>query len=121
MAYGSVVVAHTHEGLRAALGELLSECFSEVRCAADGEALLHALSQRAPDLVVLDVRLRAADRSLAAARLRDDWPLVPFIALCPDSDELPALMAACFGAAASVQASRAGTDLLPAVAEALEH
>ena len=69
-----VLVVDDHGGCRRALEELVEAAGFEVAAAADsGEAALAALSELAPDLVLLDVRMpgmggRAAATAIAALR-----------------------------------------------------
>jgi DNA-binding NarL/FixJ family response regulator len=71
--------------LREGLIGLLSRCGHEVVAAVgDAEALVVAVEEHAPDIVVTDVRMPPGfqDEGLhAAVRLREQWPTLPVLVL----------------------------------------
>ncbi|MGW7282427.1 response regulator [Streptomyces sp. NPDC054844] len=80
-----VVLAEDSVLLREGLIGLLSRCGHEVVAAVgDAEALVAAVEEHAPDIVVTDVRMPPGfqDEGLhAAVRLREQWPTLPVLVL----------------------------------------
>jgi DNA-binding response OmpR family regulator len=70
-----IIVVDDEAGIRAMLIEYLAGASHAVRGAADGQALRHALSQQAADLVLLDLNLPGEDGLSLARHLRSSHEL----------------------------------------------
>jgi PAS domain S-box-containing protein len=81
------LIADEHPERRQFLTRLLSEHY-EVHTAADASTALTLARERAPDLVVADVMMRASDDfNLLRERRRDAWGKIPIIFYSTTSDE----------------------------------
>jgi DNA-binding NarL/FixJ family response regulator len=83
----SVLIVDDHPSFRASARMLLeAEGFDVVGEAEDGRAALQAVSELAPDVVLLDVQLPDIDGPEVAARLAESNGTVPAIVLTSSRD-----------------------------------
>jgi two-component system response regulator DesR len=113
-----VLLADDYAGLHPALTRLLMPIADVVGHVYDGAALLDAVMQHRPDIVVLDVRMPGAHGLDACRRIKWSVPDVDVIVFTAADD--PDLRASAFqaGASAFVLKSRVATDLVTAVQRA---
>ena len=87
----SLLVVDDDEGLRLLMADQLREEGYTVETAADSREAVARLDRRAPDLLVLDLKLPDAEGPELIARLQRDRAAVPFIVVTGRGDERAAV------------------------------
>jgi len=90
---GSLLVVDDDAVVREALVEALAEAGYDVRAADDGARAIALLAERAPDVVLSDVRMPGMDGLALLALLRERAPDVPVL-LMTAFDDMPTVVAA---------------------------
>ena len=90
---GSLLVVDDDAVVREALVEALAEAGYEVRAAGDGARAVALLAERAPDVVLSDVRMPGMDGLALLALLRERAPEIPVL-LMTAFDDMPTVVAA---------------------------
>jgi DNA-binding NtrC family response regulator len=90
---GSLLVVDDDAVVREALVEALIDAGYEVRAADDGARAVALLAERAPDVVLSDVRMPGMDGLALLALLRERAPEVPVL-LMTAFDDMPTVVAA---------------------------
>ena len=90
---GSLLVVDDDAVVREALVEALVEAGYDVRAADDGARAIALLAERAPDVVLSDVRMPGMDGLALLALLRERAPDVPIV-LMTAFDDMPTVVAA---------------------------
>ena len=90
-----ILIADDDEAVRRMLADYLTEEGYEVRIAADGKETLEVVSQFAPDLVLLDVKMPEIDGLEVTRRLhaKSNIPIIMLSALGEDIDRVAGLSA----------------------------
>ncbi len=114
-----VLLADDHQDFLTVTKRLLEPEFDVVKTVGDGKALIAAVAELDPDVVVLDISMPVlngieAARQLAAAACR---ARIVFLTVHRDPDYLRAALGA--GALGYVVKSRLASDLVPALREVL--
>jgi len=115
-----LILADDHRILREAFAKLLESYFDVVGQAADGYALIAAVEELNPDVVVLDIGMPLLNGLGAARILKRTRPSVKLIFLTVSED--PDLAAEAFrcGASGFLLKNSAASELLLAVEEAMQ-
>jgi Signal transduction histidine kinase len=111
----TVLVVDDDEGLSILMAEALREAGHEVVTANSGAAAAKRLAERAPDLMVLDLKLKDVGGAELLKRLRKEKLKVPFIVVTGQGDEKVAVEVMKEGALDYVMKDSAMLELLPAV------
>ena len=90
---GSLLVVDDDAVVREALVEALAEAGYDVRAADDGARAVALLAERAPDVVLSDVRMPGMDGLALLALLRERAPDIPVL-LMTAFDDMPTVVAA---------------------------
>jgi len=90
---GSLLVVDDDAVVREALVEALAEAGYDVRAAGDGVRAVALLAERAPDVVLSDVRMPGMDGLALLALLRERAPDIPVL-LMTAFDDMPTVVAA---------------------------
>ena len=90
---GSLLVVDDDAVVREALVEALAEAGYDVRSAGDGARAVALLAERAPDVVLSDVRMPGMDGLALLALLRERAPDIPVL-LMTAFDDMPTVVAA---------------------------
>jgi DNA-binding NtrC family response regulator len=90
---GKVLIVEDHEGVRELFRAVLEEQYC-IREAASGAALLDALEQEQPDVVLLDLRLPDADGLGLLPAINQRWPETQVIILTGAAHDSEAMSAA---------------------------
>jgi DNA-binding NarL/FixJ family response regulator len=114
-----VLLAEDHPGMAAELRRLLEPEVDVVAVVDDGRALLHAVGELRPDLVVTDLVMPGLDGIAAARALRARHPGLPVVIVTIHGTAEMVDQAYAAGALAYVLKLAAAQDLLPAVRAAL--
>lgn len=77
----NILLVEDDESLGFLLQEYLRSAGYDVRWLRDGDAVLPAFEAKAPDLCLLDIMMPKVDGFQVAKRLRQQYPMVPFIFL----------------------------------------
>ena len=93
-----ILIAEDDRNIREGLEILLKSEAYETVTAPDGEAALAALSERAPDLVLLDIMMPKKNGFEVCKTLRAAHPGLPVIFLTAKSEEIDKVLAFGFGA-----------------------
>lgn len=114
-----VILADDHEAVLNIVARSLQPEFEVVATVKDGAALLDAVEQLGPDLVVLDISMPTMDGIQAARCLKASGARakIVFLTVHEKQDYAPVCLEA--GASGYVVKSRLATDLAPAIKEAL--
>ncbi|WP_240318573.1 response regulator transcription factor [Lysobacter sp. TY2-98] len=110
-----VVLADDHRLVAEGLQRLLQDECDLVACVASGTALLDAVRQHAPDLVVSDLAMPDRNGLSVVRELREQGIDVPFVFLTMHAEPALAEQAFRAGASAYVLKSSAGEELLRAI------
>jgi DNA-binding NarL/FixJ family response regulator len=116
----SVVVAEDHPAVADQLRQLLAHDFEVKAVVADGQALVDAVRELSPDVVVTDISMPKMDGIDAARMLLRANPRIRVILLTVHNDldlVRESMLAGCSG---YVLKSSAGEELLPAISTALQ-
>ncbi len=111
------MLADDHRLLREAFTQLLTPDCDVVGAVADGCALLAAVAELRPDIVVLDVAMPLLNGLDAARRLREDMPEVKVLFLTMSEDADVAAEALRIGASGYLLKNSAASELRQAIRE----
>lgn len=116
-----VIIADDHTMLVEAFEKLLTPEFDVVARVADGRALIAAVREHHPDVVVLDLAMPLLNGLDAARQIKQMDPSVRLVFVTMNED--PDLAAEAFrtGGAAYLLKRSAGAELLTAIREAMRH
>ena len=114
-----VVLAEDHARIAEQLRALLEPEFDVVATVADGLALLRAVDNARPDVVVTDIVMPGLDGIAATAALLARCPDTRVVLITVHDDPELVERGYAAGALAYVSKHRAGHDLVPAVRAAL--
>ena len=115
----SVLIADDHFAVLESVVPMLKPFFNVVGTASDGKAAVEAEDRLHPDVVILDISMPVMSGIDAAKQMRKarvEGSIV-FLTVHEDTDILAAAKAA--GGKGYVVKSRLGTDLIPAIKDAL--
>ena len=114
-----VVLAEDHAGIAEQLRELLEPEFEVVATVADGHALLRAVDDAHPDVVVTDIGMPRLDGIAATVALLARRPDTRVVLVTVHDDPELAERGYAAGALAYVSKHSAGHELVPAVRAAM--
>ena len=114
-----VLLADDHYSWLDRATSLLKPDFDLVGTVHDGQTLVDASQRLQPDLIVLDITMPIRNGIEAAHEIHESGPDIKLVFLTVHEE--PEYVRACFaeGGLAYVKKSRLGTDLIPAIHEAL--
>lgn len=121
MAKPRIIIADDHTLLVEAFEKLLAPECDIVAKVADGRALVTAVRELHPDLVVLDVTMPLLNGLDAARQIRQMDPSVRLVFVTMNEDPDVAAEAFRAGGAAYLLKRSAGSELLTAIREAMKH
>ena len=121
MARPRVIIADDHTMLVEAFERLLSPDCDVVAKVADGRALLDAIPQHHPDLVILDIAMPLLNGLDAGRQIKELDPAVRLIFVTMDEDPDLAAEALRLGASAYLLKRSAGAELMTAIRESMKH
>jgi len=110
-----VLIVDDDEGLLLLMAEALRTEGHEVVTAASGRAALEQIDRQAPDLMLLDLKMRGLDGPTLLAKMQEGKTRVPFIVVTGQGDEKVAVEVMKRGALDYIMKDTALLDLLPAV------
>ena len=115
----SVLIADDHFAVLESVVPMLKPFFNVVGTASDGKAAVEAEDRLHPDVVILDISMPVMSGIDAAKQMRKQGSKarIVFLTVHEDTDILAAAKAA--GGKGYVVKSRLGTDLIPAIKDAL--
>ncbi len=116
-----VIIADDHTMLVEAFEKLLSPECDVVAKVADGRALLTAVDELRPDVVVLDLSMPLLNGFDAARQIKQSHPSVRLVFVTMNEDPDLAAQAFRMGGAAYLLKRSAGSELLTAIREAMRH
>jgi DNA-binding NarL/FixJ family response regulator len=116
-----VIIADDHTMLVEAFEKLLSPECDVVAKVADGRALLTAVNELHPDVVVLDLSMPLLNGLDAARQIKQSHPAVRIVFVTLNEDPDLAAQAFRIGGAAYLLKRSAGSELLTAIREAMRH
>jgi len=116
-----VIIADDHTMLVEAFEKLLSPECDVVAKVADGRALLTAVNEFKPDVVVLDLSMPLLNGLDAARQIKQSHPSVRLVFVTMNEDPDLAAQAFRIGGAAYLLKRSAGSELLTAIREAMRH
>jgi DNA-binding NarL/FixJ family response regulator len=116
-----VIIADDHTMLVEAFEKLLSPECDVVAKVADGRALLTAVNELHPDVVVLDLSMPLLNGLDAARQIKQSHPAVRIVFVTMNEDPDLAAQAFRIGGAAYLLKRSAGSELLTAIREAMRH
>lgn len=116
-----VIIADDHTMLVEAFEKLLSPECDVVAKVADGRALLAAVNELKPDVVVLDLSMPLLNGLDAARQIKQTHPTVRIVFVTMNEDPDLAAQAFRIGGAAYLLKRSAGSELLTAIREAMRH
>jgi DNA-binding NarL/FixJ family response regulator len=116
-----VIIADDHTMLVEAFEKLLSPECDVVAKVADGRALLTAVDELRPDVVVLDLSMPLLNGLDAARQIKQTHPAVRIVFVTMNEDPDLAAQAFRMGGAAYLLKRSAGSELLTAIREAMRH
>jgi DNA-binding NarL/FixJ family response regulator len=116
-----VIIADDHTMLVEAFEKLLSPECDIVAKVADGRALLTAVDELHPDVVVLDLSMPLLNGLDAARQIKQSHPSVRLVFVTMNEDPDLAAQAFRMGGAAYLLKRSAGSELLTAIREAMRH
>jgi DNA-binding NarL/FixJ family response regulator len=114
-----VLLADDHDFFLNRVTSVLKSDFEVVGTVNDGGALVREAQRLRPDLIVLDITMPVLNGIEAAHEIHASFPAIKLVFLTVHAD--PEYVRACFaeGGLGYVKKSRLGTDLIPAINEAL--
>jgi DNA-binding NarL/FixJ family response regulator len=115
-----ILIADDHAAMLAQTARLVGEQHQIVGTVTNGSDLLEATARLDPDLVVLDITMPGLDGFEAARRLKQASCRSRIVFLTVHEDADYAREALALGADAYVVKSRIASDLMPAIALALD-
>jgi DNA-binding NarL/FixJ family response regulator len=114
-----ILLADDHLMLREAFARLLAPTCDIVGSVPDGRALLHAVPELRPDVVVLDISMPLLNGLDAARQLKSTMPEAKVIFLTVNEDPDMAAAAIRAGASGYLLKNSAAAELLQAIDEAM--
>ena len=120
MARPRIIIADDHTLLVEAFERLLSADCDVVAKVADGRALLEAVTQHHPDLVILDIAMPLLNGLDAGRQIKQLDPSVRLVFVTMDEDPDLAAEALRLGASAYVLKRSAGAELMTAIHESMK-
>lgn len=115
-----IVLADDHRMFSEGLRSLLEDQLDVVAIVEDGEALLRAVDEHAPDLVITDVSMPRMNGLDCLRRLRDRVPALKVVILSMHDDVELAASAVRAGASGYVLKNSGTKEVLRAIEEALQ-
>jgi DNA-binding NarL/FixJ family response regulator len=115
----TVLLADDHPNLLEKAENLLKENFEVVGRVGDGQALIEAAMKLEPDVIVTDISMPILNGIEAVTRLKESGCKSKVVFLTVHADLDYARTCFSLGALGYVVKSRMGTELLPAIREAL--
>jgi len=114
-----VLIADDHHAWLDRVTALLKSSFDLVGTASNGQTLVGEARRLQPDLIVLDITMPVLNGIEAAHEIHETGPDIKLVFLTVHEE--PEYVHACFaeGGLGYVKKTRLGTDLLPAIREAL--
>jgi DNA-binding NarL/FixJ family response regulator len=114
-----ILLADDHNLVVERVLSVLERDFEVVGTASNGRELVNEAERLRPDVIVLDISMPVLTGIEAAHQLREAGSTVKLVFLTVHEE--PAFVQACFaeGGLGYVKKSRLGTDLIPAINEAL--
>ena len=116
-----VIIADDHTMLVEAFEKLLSPECDVIAKVADGRALLAAVAELHPDVVILDLSMPLLNGLDAARQIKQTHPAVRLVFVTMNEDPDLAAQAFRLGGAAYLLKRSAGSELLTAIREAMRH
>jgi len=116
-----VLLADDHALVSAGISKLLENDFDLVGTVADGRALVAAVRDRNPDVILLDISMPVLNGLEAARQIRKDSPLAKLIFVTVHSDTPYVIEAFRAGASGYVLKRSAASELLTAVHKVLDN
>jgi len=120
MARARVLLADDHEAILETVTRLLGVDFDVVGAVENGELAVQAAASLDPDVVVLDISMPVMNGIKAASRLKKSGSRAKLIFLTAQTHQDFVTAAFSAGALGYVLKPRLGTELIPAIREALE-
>jgi len=116
-----VLLADDHALVSAGISKLLENDFDLIGTVADGRALVAAVRDRNPDVILLDISMPVLNGLEAARQIRKDSPAAKLIFVTVHSDTPYVIEAFRAGASGYVLKRSAASELLTAVHQVLEN
>ena len=116
-----ILLADDHALVSAGIAKLLENDFDLVGTVSDGRALVSAVKDRNPDVVLLDISMPVLNGLEAARQIRSDAPAAKLIFVTVHSDTPYVIEAFRSGASGYVLKRSAASELLTAVHEVLQN
>lgn len=116
-----ILLADDHALVSAGIAKLLENDFDLVGTVSDGRALVSAVKDRNPDVVLLDISMPVLNGLEAARQIRNDAPAAKLIFVTVHSDTPYVIEAFRSGASGYVSKRSAASELLTAVREVLQN
>lgn len=116
-----ILLADDHALVSAGIAKLLENDFDLVGTVSDGRALVSAVKDRNPDVVLLDISMPVLNGLEAARQIRNDAPAAKLIFVTVHSDTPYVIEAFRSGASGYVLKRSAASELLTAVREVLQN
>jgi DNA-binding NarL/FixJ family response regulator len=116
-----VLLADDHALVSAGISKLLENDFDLVGNVADGRALVAAVRERHPDVILLDISMPVLNGLEAARQIRKDSPTAKLIFVTVHSDTPYVIEAFRAGASGYVLKRSAAAELLTAVHQVLDN
>lgn len=111
----TILAVDDDEGLLILMAEVLRREGYEVATAGSGSRAFDRLRERAPDLMLLDLKMKDVDGAALIKRLRQEYAPVPFVVVTGQGDERVAVEVMKQGALDYVMKDAGLLELLPAV------
>jgi DNA-binding NarL/FixJ family response regulator len=116
-----VLLADDHALVSAGISKLLENEFDLIGTVADGRALVAAVRERHPDVILLDISMPVLNGLEAARQIRKDSPTAKLIFVTVHSDTPYVIEAFRAGASGYVLKRSAAAELLTAVHQVLDN
>lgn len=114
-----VLLADDHELVLARVQSLLKSSFEVIGTVTNGRDLVAEAQRLQPDVIVLDITMPILTGIEATRELREAGSKIKFVFLTVNEDLTFVRACLAEGALGYVKKSRLGTDLIPAISEAL--
>jgi DNA-binding NarL/FixJ family response regulator len=116
-----ILLADDHALVSAGISKLLENDFDLIGTVADGRALVAAVRERQPDVILLDISMPVLNGLEAARQIRKDSPTAKLIFVTVHSDTPYVIEAFRAGASGYVLKRSAAAELLTAVHQVLDN
>jgi len=120
MTRARILIADDHEMVAQAFKKLLTSAYDVVGTVADGQALVRAAADLAPEVVLVDITMPQLNGLDAIERIKAQQPRLRLIALTQQEDPDTAAEAIRRGASGFVLKSSAPTELFEAIEDVLK-